>query len=100
MKVVRGTKRCPFCGSKKLSVIISDPILKTYHVHCDSCFAFGPPKVKKNKALLAWHNRVNDSRRIVTPSIDMGAVERAKYEGVIRGLKSAIKILSRSQCKK
>lgn len=100
MKIIRGTKRCPFCGSKKLEVIVADPILKAYRVQCESCFGMGPIKLTKNKALLAWHNRVDSGKRIVTPSIDMGAVERAGYEGQIKGLKAAINILSRRKCKK
>ena len=90
---IRGLRRCPFCGNKKVKIQKADLILGTFNVHCDKCYAFGPPKTTKNKAALAWHKRTESQKRIITPTIEMGAVERANFEGQIKALKVALKIV-------
>jgi Lar family restriction alleviation protein len=88
-----GLKHCPFCGGKKVKIQKADMHLGTFNVYCCKCFAFGPIKTTKNKAALAWHSRVDSQKRIVTPTLELGAVERANLEGQIKALKATIKIM-------
>lgn len=48
-------KACPFCKSKKVSLIGGAPWnIRVYWVHCDACHSEGPMHGKR-KAIAKWN---------------------------------------------